>query len=208
IDVAGFVIGWQAVVLAVSQENSFLECLSLDELVTLFGADAGIATWRAFGTSDSQGALAFFVSSAPDGGYEYFNEVVSGGEGTSFITQFLDDRTAIVNALVDNPGAVGLLTAVDYAANSDQLRTLAIAGNSGTCVQPTRSTIEDGSYEPLSRPLYLYFDVDGPANTPLIDAFLSYMLGTEGLSLFTEAVGYVSLTDDDIEALRTRYDAP
>ncbi|MNP60940.1 Phosphate-binding protein PstS precursor [compost metagenome] len=82
-----------------------------------------------------------------------------------------------------------------YEENQDKLRTVAIVNEDGTAVEPTVETVRDGSYTPLSRPLFIYVKTSS-YERPEVKEFVNFFVDHAG-ELATE-VGYVPLPDDKL----------
>jgi len=54
--------------------------------------------------------------------------------------------------------------------------------------------VEDGSYQPLSRPLFIYVSQDALLKNPLLEEFVKFYL--EAAPESAAAVGYVPLPED------------
>ena len=93
---------------------------------------------------------------ADSGTFDYFTEVVNGkvDESTQFATQSEDDNT-LVTGVAGNKNAIGYFGYAYFVENQDKLKAVGVDGGSG-CVDPTDATIADGTYKPLSRPLFIY----------------------------------------------------
>ena len=80
----------------------------------------------------------------------------------------------------------------DYQENKENLKVIAVDDGRG-CITPNPTTIADGSYSPLSRPLFLYINVES-LNKPQVKAFVDFYL-THGAKLANE-VGYIASSDE------------
>jgi phosphate transport system substrate-binding protein len=91
-----------------------------------------------------------------------------------------------------------------FVANQDKLKAVQIDGGSG-CVAPTDATIADGTYKPLSRPLFIYPNTGKATTSPALDAFVDYYLANA--SKLAAEVGYVAAPDSVIQAAKAAWDA-
>jgi phosphate transport system substrate-binding protein len=94
----------------------------------------------------------------------------------------------LVQGISGDRGSLGYFGYAYFVENRDKLKPVAVDGGQG-CVTPTDATINDGTYAPLSRPLFIYLRKDA-ADKPHIGAFIRYYLGAEGRLLAAE-VGYI-----------------
>ena len=121
---------------------------------------------------------------ADSGTFDYFTEVINGevDAATQFATQSEDDNV-LVTGVAGDVNAIGFFGYAYFVENQDKLKALEVDGGSG-CVAPTEATINDGSYAPLSRPLFIYPDVGKAKTRPELKAFVDYYLDNA-----TDAVG-------------------
>ena len=99
------------------------------------------------------------------------------------------DDNVLVQGIAGDRGSLGYFGYAYYIANADKLKLLGVDGGSG-CVEPNEVTINDGSYSPLSRPLYVYVNVDALAREE-VQAFVDFYL--RNAADLAASVGYVGL---------------
>ena len=92
-------------------------------------------------------------------------------------------------------GGLGYFGFSYYEAAADQLNLVGVDSGDGSCVKPSVETIQDGSYEPLSRPLFVYPKADAVTG-PEVKAFLEYTV--ENAAAIAEAAKIVPLTDEQV----------
>ncbi|HXG39918.1 MAG TPA: hypothetical protein VNJ28_03155, partial [Candidatus Limnocylindrales bacterium] len=100
--------------------------------------------------------------------------------------------------------AIGFFGYAYYIENTDKVRAVAIDGGNG-CVEPSEATINDGSYAPLSRPLFIYPDVEKMRSRPELAAFVRYYL--DHTQQLAAEVGYIALPDDQLAAEKAELEA-
>jgi phosphate transport system substrate-binding protein len=90
------------------------------------------------------------------GTFDYFTFAIVGTEGHSR-TDYVgaNGEADLIGTIARDPFAIGYLGSAHYAAFQDQLKLVAIDGGHG-CVAPSAETTADGTYEPLSRPIFIY----------------------------------------------------
>jgi phosphate transport system substrate-binding protein len=182
-------VAFDGLSVVVNKGNNYATDFSVDQLFQIFTGDA--AKWTDV-TPAIPGAPAATINLCiPDnesGTYEYFFEEIleANDEAATFASkaQQSADDNILVSCVANDNNAVGFFGFAYVASNSDKVKTVAVEG-----VQPTATTIEDASYSPLSRPLYIYTasDIQGPTYD-----YIHYIL-TDGQDLVPE-VGYVKLS--------------
>ena len=145
---------------------------------------------------------AEIVLAYPDeesGTYEYFYEAIlheTGGFRTG--TQSADDNV-LVNALVGDGTAIGYFGYAYFQANQDTLEAAAIKNSDGNYVAPTAATVQDGSYNPLTRPLFMNLHMDGASLAKTLP-FLAYGYSPLGAQAVSQ-VGYVPPSEGQLNEM-------
>ena len=137
------------------------------------------------------------------GTFEYFCEVALE-EVCSFRTgQQSADDNVLVTALVGNGDAIGYFGYAYYVENQDTLTAAPIRNGDGVYVTPTSTTVRDGSYEPLSRPLFMNVHINAASLVKTIP-FIVYGLDTHAGQEAVAEVGYVALNDAQLADMMHR----
>ncbi len=90
--------------------------------------------------------------------------------------------------------------------NKDKVKTVAIKQADGTCVSPTVATARDASYQPLSRPLFLYFNKKHLEQKPAVSKFAYFVVDPANGKALVEEVGYVPLPDAAFPMAKAKLD--
>jgi phosphate transport system substrate-binding protein len=181
----------------VNPANDFVTCLTLEELAAIYGPDSPQdLTWSDVNATFPDEPVERFMPGADSGTFDYFTEVVNGetDASTTYATQSEDDNQ-LVTGVAGNNGAVGFFGFAYYVQNQDKLKAVEVDGGSG-CVGPTEATINDGSYAPLSRPLFIYPNVEEAKARPELKAFVDFWLAGAGDFASDPSVGYIAEPDD------------
>jgi len=153
-------------------------------------AQGRITTWKQVRSEWPAEKLMLFGPGADSGTFDYFTEAVMGKAKASRgdFTASEDDNT-LVQGVENNKSALGYFGFAYYAAHKDKMLAAKIDGGKGP-VAPSVENVINGSYSPLSRPLFIYVR-ESAAGRPEIREFVQFMM-TQGSELVTE-VGYVPL---------------
>jgi phosphate transport system substrate-binding protein len=179
----------------VNPANTFATCLTVEELAKIYGPDSPEnLTWKDVRADFPADPVNRFMPGADSGTFDYFTEVINGevDASTSFGQQSEDDNV-LVTGVAGDVNAISYFGYAYYVENTDKLKAVQVDGGSG-CVEPTEATINDNSYAPLSRPLFIYPDVGKAKTRPELKAFVDYYL--ENTNTLSAEVGYVALPDD------------
>jgi phosphate transport system substrate-binding protein len=188
----------------VNPDNAFVTCLTVDELVTIYGPDSPKdLLWSDVNAAFPAEAVERFMPGADSGTFDYFTEEINGevDAATSYATQSEDDNT-LVTGVAGDVHAIAFFGYAYFVENTDKLKAIEVDGGDG-CVAPTEETINDNSYSPLSRPLFIYPDVGKARERRELKAFVDYYL--ENTNAFSAEVGYIALPDDLLAGEKTEW---
>ncbi len=189
----------------VNPANDFAACLTTAELAAIYGPDSPAdLLWSQVRDGFPAEKVERYMPGADSGTFDYFTEEINGevDAATQFATQSEDDNT-LVTGVAGSRYAIGFFGYAYYIENQDKLTALGIdAGEGAGCVAPTDATINDNSYAPLSRPLFIYPDVTKARTRPEVKGFVDFYL--ENTNALSAEVGYVALPD---ALLQTQKDA-
>jgi phosphate transport system substrate-binding protein len=190
----------------VNPENDFATCLTVDELAKIYGPDAPEnLMWSDVRAGFPAEPVERFMPGADSGTFDYFTEVVNGetDAATTYATQSEDDNT-LVTGVAGDLHAVAFFGYAYFLENEDKLKAVEIDGGSG-CVAPSETTINDGTYTPLSRPLFIYPNVGEAKERPELKAFVDFYLA--GAGDYAAEVGYIAEPEDVLAAEVAEWDA-
>jgi phosphate transport system substrate-binding protein len=130
------------------------------------------------------------------GTFDFFTKEINGEEDASRTDyQATEDDNVTVQAVEGDKGGLGYFGLSYFEQNQENLKDVQIDGGSG-CVSPSTETVQDGSYTPLSRPLFIYVKNTSLAK-PEVKAFVQYLLDNE--EAIAQNALFVPLTDEQVE---------
>jgi phosphate transport system substrate-binding protein len=187
--------------LVANKDNTWAECLTVDQLRKIWEPKSKVKSWKDVDPSFPDEKLSLFGPGTDSGTFDYFTDAIVGEEGSSRsdYTQSEDDNVS-VQGVAGAKGALGYFGLSYFIENVSRLKALAVDGGDG-CVKPTLETVQDGSYKPLSRPLFVYINEDSLADKPALDPFLTFLIDTEP-SLARKAK-FVPMTQQQLDQART-----
>lgn len=170
------------------------DCITTDQLKKLLDPKSKITNYKELGEGWPDQKVAFFTPGTESGTYDYFTETVleTDAEQRTKDVQTSADDNQIVTGIEGTPGALGYVGFAYAEEQADKLKELQVDGGDG-CVAPSVETIADGSYKPLSRPLFMYPSTKTVAQ-PEIKGFIGFILDNN--KEIVEAAGYVPLTEE------------
>jgi len=189
----------------VNPANTWVDHLTVDELKRVWQAGSTVKTWRDLRPEWPAETIALYGPDTDSGTFDYFTEVVTGeGSCRPDYTASADDNV-LVTGIAGDRHALGYFGFAYYLENKDKLKLVPIDGGSGAGpVAPSQETINNGSYAPLSRPLFIYVGT-AAAERPEIQAFVKFYIEQAGK--LTAEVGYVALPAAAYELAWKRYAA-
>jgi phosphate transport system substrate-binding protein len=190
-------VATDALTVMINNENP-VSCLSVDQLAAVWGPDSKIANWSEIPDLEEEfdEELALFGPGADSGTFDYFTESINGEEGVTRkdYNNVGEDDNATVKGVEGSPGGIGYAGFSYYTENEGELKALEVDNGEG-CVPPSVETAQDGSYAPLSRPLFVYPSEEA-LKKPEVKAFIAYYL--ENAGSVAESLGFVPLTEEQL----------
>ncbi len=180
--------------------NNPVTCLTVDQLKSVWEPKATIKNWSEIQALQPSfdAELALYSPGTDSGTFDFFTEAINGEEGaqrTADVNDIGEDDNATVTGVSGADGGMGYFGYSFYQENQDKVKALEIDDGNG-CVAPSPEAAQDGSYSPLSRPLFVYPSAQALENET-VDAFLQYYL--DNINAVAEAVGFIPLTDEQLQ---------
>ncbi len=181
----------------VNPANDWAACLTVDQLKAIWEPGSEVERWSDVDPGFPDRPITLYGPGTDSGTFDYFTDAIVGEEGASRSDYTAsEDDNVLVQGVAGDENALGYFGYAYYEENRDKLKIVAVDGGSG-CVEPTPETINDGSYAPLSRPLFVYVSKAALAN-PAVVAFMDFYMETS--QALVSDVGYVPLDPDTYAA--------
>jgi phosphate transport system substrate-binding protein len=198
-------VAFDAITIAVNPQNTWAEDITVEELRTAW-AESGqrqVNAWQDIRSSWPDENIVLYGPGTASGTYDYFSEVILG-EGVNSRSDYVasEDDELLAQGIENNPNALGYFGFAYFEEHADELKALAVDSGAGPVI-PSRETVEDGDYQPLSRPLFIYVNAEAAQNNPALQAFVQFYL--ENAPTVVESVGYVPLPQDGYEVALTQF---
>ncbi|MEI6474735.1 MAG: PstS family phosphate ABC transporter substrate-binding protein [Planctomycetota bacterium] len=185
-------VAFDGLTIVTNKENTWAKQLSIAQIKKIFASSGAAKTWKDVDASWPDEAIKIYSPGTDSGTFDYFKEVTVGKEGKirSDISVSEDDNV-IVRAVEGDKNAIGFFGYAYFVENQSKLNAVKVVNpKTGAAVGPSPATIEDASYAPFSRPLFIYVNKASLAK-PAVAAYAAFAL-ENGAKLATE-VGYVKL---------------
>ncbi|MFX3634055.1 MAG: PstS family phosphate ABC transporter substrate-binding protein [Candidatus Pristimantibacillus sp.] len=187
-------VAYDGLSVVVAKENDFVDHLTVEELNKIFTTGSTVKTWQDVRAEWPAEEIVMFSPGADSGTYDYFNEAILDKAGIRNDKQisFSEDDNTLVSGISGSKGGIGYFGFAYFEENQDKLKLVPIDGGTGA-IEPTHETIKDGTYAPLSRPLYIYVSKK-ELERPEVSAFANYYINNIGP--LADEVGYIALPDE------------
>lgn len=186
VDYYEFEVAYDGLSVVVNPANDFVECLTVEQLAMIWGENRA-ETWNAVNPEWPEEPISLYGPGTDSGTYDYFVEEILGD--TPSTTDYFpsEDDNALVEGVAGDENALGFFGLAYYEQNADSLKLVAVDGGNG-CVSPSIETVQDGTYAPLSRPLYVYVKAES-LTRPEVQEFMRFYVAN--VASLAEEVGYV-----------------
>lgn len=183
----------------VSPDNDFVECLSVEQLKAIWEPGSAVSNWNDVDPAFPDKKIVLYGPDTDSGTFDYFTEEVVGEVQASRAdyTASADDNV-LVQGIAGGRYSLGYFGYSYYAENADKLKLVSVDSGNG-CVTPTSETIENGTYSPLSRPLFIYVSKQS-LERPEVKAFVEFYL--DNAAELAQEVGYIRLGEAEYAANR------
>jgi len=189
-------VALDGVSVVVNPRNTFVECLSVQELREIWRPGSPVRTWRDVRPEFPPEEIRLYGPGTDSGTFDTFTEAVVGEAGASRMDfQASEDDNVLVHGLAGDTYSLGYFGYAYLAGNREQLKVVGVDGGGG-CAVPTPETIRDGRYSPLGRQLYIYVKIPS-IRRPGMAAFLEYFM-SHGSGLVS-STGFLPLSDRTYE---------
>lgn len=189
-------VAFDALTVMVNPKNTWVNSLTVEELKKVWAPESQgkVTTWKQIRETFPDVPLKLYGAGSDSGTFDYFTEAVVGKAKSSRgdYTASEDDNV-LVQGISSDPNALGYFGYAYYAENMDKVKAVPIVNKSGQPVGPSEQAVIDGSYQPLSRPIFIYVNKKS-LERPEVKEFVRFYL-EHGAELAKE-VKYVPLPAD------------
>jgi phosphate transport system substrate-binding protein len=203
-------VAYDGIAVVVNIANTWVDKMTVEELKKLWAPEAKdtVKTWADIRKGWPKQEIHLFGAGVDSGTYDYFTKAIVGEEHKSRgdYTSSEDDNVLVQGVSTDK-NALGFFGFAYYAENKAKLKIVPIddgnKDNGEGAIAPSVESIEKGTYQPLSRPIFIYVSRTEAERKEVKD-FVSYYLGT-GTKLVSE-VGYIALPKEVYGLAQKRFD--
>jgi phosphate transport system substrate-binding protein len=200
-------VAFDALTVVVHPKNDWVNSLTVDELKKIWEPDAQgkVMNWNQIRPEFPSEKIALFGAGADSGTFDYFTEAIVGKAKSSRgdYTGSEDDNT-LVQGIEGNKFALGYIPFAYYEPHKDRMKAVSIQWSKNKVQEPVAPSLENviaGTYNPLSRPLFIYVNVASLAR-PEVKAFVDFYL--ENAGKLAKEVKYLPLPTEAYTAVKER----
>jgi phosphate transport system substrate-binding protein len=177
-----------------------IDCMTVDQLKKLWEKSSDVESYSEVDPKLPDTKVSLFGPGTDSGTFDFFTDEINGEEGnTRKDYQPSEDDNVLVQGVSGDEGGLGYFGFSYYEQNQDKLNLVGVDGGDG-CVKPSLEAIQDGSYKPLSRPLFMYPSEKSLAR-PEVKAFMDYVV--ENQDQIAKAAQIVPMTQAQADKGKT-----
>jgi phosphate transport system substrate-binding protein len=177
----------------VTNSSMKVDCLTTDQLKHVWNKGSKVTSLQQLDSSLPGTKLSLYGPGTDSGTFDFFTGEINGEEGvTREDYEASEDDNQLVTGVEGDQGGLGYFGFSYYEGAQDQLNLVGVDSGSG-CVKPSVKTIQDGSYKPLSRPLFMY-PASKSIDRPEVKAFMDYVVANA--TYIAKAAKIVPLTPE------------
>ncbi len=190
IEMTEFEVAYDGIAIVVNKENTWAADMTTDELKKMWEVNSTVKLWSDIRAEWPKEPIKFYSPGTDSGTFEYFTEAINESKKKEIRQDGLttsEDDNVLVTGVSGDKYAIGYFGLAYYEENADKLNLVKVNG-----VAPSTETVTDGTYKPLSRPLYIYLNNQSLERVEM-KTFMKYYL--ENVKELVGDVGYIPLED-------------
>ena len=185
-------VAYDGLSVVVNKKNTWVDHLTVAELSKIWQPGSTVTNWSDVRAGWPEMKIRLYGPGTDSGTFDYFTETINGKSGASRPDYTAnEDDNALVQGISGDEGSLGYFGYAYYAANQDKLKLVPIDGGKGP-IAPTQTTINNGTYAPLSRPIFIYVRPDA-LDRKEVRAFVDFYI--DSAAMLASEVGYIPLPD-------------
>jgi phosphate transport system substrate-binding protein len=199
-----FTVANDALSIVVNQQNTWASCLSVEELKKIWEPGSKVNNWKDVRSSFPDTPLKLFGAGTDSGTFDYFTEAIMGRARASRSDyQATEDDNVTVQGVAGERGAMGYFGYSYYVENQSRLKALQVRNpKTGQCVAPSKASVFNNTYKPLSRPLFIYAKGSSFKRRE-VQAFVDYIFDNE--VAIANRSDFISLTPKQLQRAKTNF---
>jgi len=190
IDYLEIPVAFDGLSVVINPKNTWADSITVEELQMIWQPGSTVDSWNDVRPEWPDQPIRLYGPGTDSGTFDYFTEAINGESGASRPDYTASENdNVLVQGIAGDEYAMGFFGFAYYIENEDKLKVLPVDGGNGP-VAPSPTTINDGTYSPLSRPIFIYLNTASLAR-PEVKAFVEFYLDNAGA--LANEVGYIEL---------------
>lgn len=200
-------VAYDALTVVVNSKNDWVKSITVEELKKIWGPGSSVKNWKDVNPAYPDKKMGLYGPGTASGTFDYFSEAING-KSKAHRTDYTpsEDDNVLVQGVSSNVGGMAYFGMAYFEENKDKLRAVPVAAKAGSpAILPSAKTVEDGSYQPLARPIFIYVNATAAAFKPEVKAFVNFYL--DNAPALVKEVKYVPLPAEDYAAVKEHFKA-
>ncbi|HKP53114.1 MAG TPA: PstS family phosphate ABC transporter substrate-binding protein [Chloroflexia bacterium] len=202
-------VAYDGLAVVVNPKNDWVDYLTVADLKKIWEPEAQekITNWNQVRAGFPDKPLKLYGAGTDSGTFDYFTEAVVGkAKSSRGDYQASEDDNVLVQGVAGDDASLGYFGYAYVVENSDKIKAVPVkADDKAPAIAPSIESVKDGTYQPLSRPLFLYVKKEAAARAE-VKAFVDFYLGKSFTPLIqSREVGYIALPDEVYVAIDKRF---
>lgn len=198
-------VAYDGLAVLVNPKNTWVKSFTVADLKKMWepAAQGKVMTWKDVRPEWPDAKLKLFGPGADSGTFDYFTEAINGKSKSSrgdFTAS--EDDNVLVQGIAGDKNAMGYFGLAYYEENKGKLKVVPVINPAGKEITPSLETVKDGTYAPLSRPLFIYINKKS-IEKPEVKEFVEYYL--KNAAKLSKEVKYVPLPANAYKLATERY---
>jgi len=186
-------VAFDGLSVVVNPNNTWVDYLTVEELQQIWQPGSMVDSWDDIRPEWPAEPIRLYGPGTDSGTFDYFTEAINGESGASRPDYTAsEDDNVLVQGISGDENSLGFFGYAYYVENQDKLKIVPVDGGNGP-IAPTATTINDGTYAPLSRPIFIYLNTASLVR-PEVRTFVDFYIDNAGA--MANEVGYIELTAD------------
>ena len=196
-------VAFDAVTVVIHPDNDWATTMTVEQLRSLWqvASENKLTNWQQIDNQWPDQTINLFAPGQDSGTYEYFNIAVLQAPRQDYV--FSEDDSVLVTGVSQDPNAIAYFGYAYYQEYKDKLKPVAIDNGIGGVI-PSDESISDGSYRPLTRPLFIYVNAKKAQNSKAVAKFVKFYL-QEAEATVSE-VGYLPLPNSGYHLAKIHFE--